>query len=273
MKNILILFLIVSSNYSKGQLFKTFPDSSIIRPYCLEVTDSKTTSLVFSSTIKSVDRGSKYVLVQKPAGVENILMVKADVKKFDETNLTVITSDGKLYSFIINYNDSPPYQTIKVNESLPVIYSDPEINKAQVKAYSLGLLDSAQNISRKDKNGKVTIVLDAIYNTNDMIFFRIHLYNRSSLNYDVEQLRFYTRDRDAAKRTASQETELRALYIYGDTTVIRNNKDQTLVIALPKFTIPDKKLLAIEMMEKDGGRYLFLKIKDRHLMKSKIINH
>src|SRR5690606_26501384 len=73
----------------------------------IEIAFSKTTNLVFPFEIKSVDRGSKDVLAQKAGGIENVLQLKAARQDFDETNLTVITSDGKLYSFLVNYADNP----------------------------------------------------------------------------------------------------------------------------------------------------------------------
>jgi hypothetical protein len=43
------------------------------------------------------------------------------------------------------------------------------------------------------------------------------------------------------------------------------------VIALPKFTIPDGKYLSIQIMEKNGGRNLFLKVRNRKIMKAESI--
>lgn len=43
----------------------------------LQIGYSKTTSIVFPYPIKSIDKGSADVLVQKAKGVENILLVKA----------------------------------------------------------------------------------------------------------------------------------------------------------------------------------------------------
>lgn len=266
------VFFIFISMGTTAQL-KTFSDTSFIKSYCLDITENKTTNLIFPSSIKSVDRGSKDILAQKVAGVENILKVKADVKNFSETNLTVITADGKLYSFIVSYKDQPFYQSININENSPVIYSDPGINRTELEEYSVRLTDSASNIRNlKDNHAKISLRLEAVYNTDSIIFFRSVLHNRSALNYDVDQLRFYIRDQNKARRTASQEIEIRPLYIFGDTITIKGHTHQSWIVALQKFTIPDEKYLGIEIMEKNGGRNLFLKVKNRIIMKTKIIN-
>ncbi|MBO9587038.1 MAG: DUF4138 domain-containing protein, partial [Flavobacterium sp.] len=71
----------------------------------LQVGFSKTTSIVFPYAIKSIDKGSADVLVQKAKGVENILLVKAAKQHFIQTNLTAVTADSRLYVFVLNYYD------------------------------------------------------------------------------------------------------------------------------------------------------------------------
>jgi hypothetical protein len=39
-------------------------------------------------------------------------------------------------------------------------------------------------------------------------------------------------------------------------------------IALEKFTIPDAKFLAIQIMEKNGGRHLFMKVNNRKIIRA-----
>lgn len=271
MKWVYLIFFF-SLNAANAQSLKTFSESSYVQSFCLEITDNKTTNLIFPAPIKSVDRGSKDILVQKAGGVENILKVKADVKNFAETNLTVITSDGKLYAFNVAYNEHPAYQGVNLEKASPVIYSDPATSQTDLAEYAKAVADSPSNIRRmNDSHAQISLALDALYNTDDVIFCRLQLRNRSSLNYDVEQLRFYIRDIQKSKRTATQENEIKPLYISGDTATIKGQAENTWIVALQKFTIPDGKYLAIEVMEKNGGRNLFIKVKNRHIMKTQII--
>src|SRR5690606_3632811 len=78
-----------------------------IDPMPLGISAAKTTNLIFPYAIKSIDRGSAEVLVQKATGVENVLQVKASIPSFAETNLTVMTADGRFYSFLLNYDGHP----------------------------------------------------------------------------------------------------------------------------------------------------------------------
>ena len=71
----IFLFILNGNIFSQShnQTFKT----TIIEPYHLAITYYKTTNLIFSFSITSVDRGSCDVLAQKTKGAENILQVKA----------------------------------------------------------------------------------------------------------------------------------------------------------------------------------------------------
>ena len=74
----------------------------------LDITTDKTTSLIFPFTVVHVDRGTKEVLVQKVKNAENILMVKAASRAFAETNLSVVTDDGSIYSFVVDLHFNIP---------------------------------------------------------------------------------------------------------------------------------------------------------------------
>jgi Bacteroides conjugative transposon TraN protein len=251
-----------------------FSKASFIDSYKLEITYNKTTNLIFPAAITSVDKGSQDILVQKAAGVENILKVKAGVKDFSETNLSVITADGKLYSFVVEYATQPSYLNINVGkiaeaDSTQVIYSEPSTNKNIFSAYADSVISRGPNMHAiHAASSKVSIALNALYIHEGVLFCRFALKNKSNINYDIDQLHFYIRDKKESRRTASQEIELHPLFISGDTAMIRSGSKLPLVIALQKFTIPDAKYLSIEMMEKNGGRNLFLKVKNRHIMKA-----
>ena len=58
----------------------------------------KTISLVFPFPVTHVDRGSKDILVQQVKEAANILLVKAAARDIPETNLSVVTDEGSIYS-------------------------------------------------------------------------------------------------------------------------------------------------------------------------------
>lgn len=254
----------------------TEPNVTVIKPYFLPITFYKTTNLVFPYAIKSVDKGSKDILAQKAKGVENILQIKAGKLEFDQTNLTVITADGKLYSYILNYTDTPSVLNIRFANTTTTypeaFFTNVSINEAQVQADAeIVATEKATVHGIKDKSYGMKMQMTALYIKGDVLFCRINLQNRSNINYGIDQLRFYIRDQKKSKRTATQELEITPLYVKGDTSVIAGQTENVFVCALPKFTIPDKKYFAIEVMEKSGGRHLKLTIHNRTIVGAKLL--
>lgn len=249
---------------------------TVIKPYLLPITFYKTTNLIFPYAIKSVDRGSKDILVQKAKDVENILQVKAGRLGFDQTNLTVITADGKLYSYILNYADSVSVLNLQFDNTLApnqiAFFENVTINEAQVRADADTVANDAGMMRGGiDRSFGMSVKLNGLYIRNNVLYLRLLLRNRTNINYDIDQLRFYIRDEKKVKRTSSQELEITPLYVKGDTAIILGQSEHVFVYALPKFTIPDKKFLAIELLEKAGGRHLNIRVRNRTLMRAKLL--
>ncbi len=231
----------------------------------LSVCCNKTTSIVFPYAIKSVDRGSKDILVQKAKGVDNILLVKAAIANFQETNLSVITADGKLYTLMVNYVLHPA--------SFKLYFEKDSADHESVQAVAQKLSYYPKNVTGiKDKKFDIVLRLKGLYIHDDIIYYVLELQNESAVGYDIESLRFFIKDKNQNKRTASQELAQVPLYIYGNTSNIKGNSNHVIVVALRKFTIPDKKLLYVQLMENNGGRHLQIKVSNQKIIKAKNIN-
>lgn len=239
----------------------------------LSISDIKTTNLIFPYAIKSVDRGSKDILVQKAHDVENVLQVKAAVGGFPETNLTVMTSDGKFYSYLLNYSSQPSYINLRValsgtpNESVVIFNpegtTDKILQAAQIVINKRPFINSAES-----QNFKVHLSLKGIYIQDDILYFQIGLKNNSWIDYPIRQLRLFVRDKKKSKRTTSQEIELEPIYTLGNTKVITNRSEHAVVYAVKSFTIPTSKKLLFQMQESNGGRHLDLNIKNKQIVKA-----
>ena len=244
----------------------------------LALTFNKTTSVVFSTVIKSVDRGSRDVMAQKAKGVENVLQLKAARAGFPETNLTVITADGVIHQITINYSKEPSHLVvtlpgIKAQEptTVPLIF-ETDMTEADMQSYSNRIAKSKRTIRRiKQSNSKVRLSLKGIHFKENVIFYHFSVKNQSNINYDVEYLRFYISDKTKVKRTASQEVELKPIYVHGNGQAVRGHSSEDVVYALEKFTIPDAKRLVIEMFERNGGRHLKLFIRNKTIVNAKLI--
>ena len=257
--------------------FAQFEKTSFIQPYHLSITCNKTTNLIFPYTIQSVDRGTKDILVQKVIGAENILQVKADKPNFSETNLSVVTKEGKLYSFILNYLDNPPQLNIAFQKDTFNSVGDKQVvfseipNQKELTAIAKYIINAKKTVHGiKDRHETMMISLSGLYVNNDVFYFQLKLNNSSQVSYEINTIRFFIRDRKKSKRTAVQEREIKPIYVYSNDTSIKGKSSQACVIALPKFTLPDDKYLFVQVTENDGGRELNIRVKNRHLLKAQV---
>ena len=251
-------------------------NTTSIEPYPLAIAYDKTTNLVFPYAIKSVDRGSQSILAQKAKGVENILQIKAGRKWFEETNLTVITAEGKLYCFLLNYAPQPSVLNLSFAIAKPSVkdafFSSGDHNEGEIQAYSNAVSIEKKKVHGiKDKKYGMRFRLDGLFIRDNVMYYRIKMENRSNINYDIDQLRFFVRDRKKAKRTATQEIEIKPLYVQNNIPMVRGQSQHIFVVALPKFTIPDQKYFAVQLMEKNGGRHLELDVHNKALVRSTVL--
>lgn len=242
----------------------------------VEVTFNKTSSIVFPSSITSVDRGSRDVLAQRAKGVNNVLQLKAGRTNFKETNLTVITADGKLHHFLVSYAEHPKLFTLSVNESgetesnnAPLLFQT-ELTSVEMQYYAENILGSPSKVlPKRNSHSGMKLSLQGIYIQGNVMFYHLTIANNSNIPFHTDVLRFYVKDKQSVKRTASQEVSEVPLYQYGNTNEVKGKSTEDVVIALEKFTIPDAKVLAIQWMEKRGGRHLKLLIKNRTIVNAR----
>lgn len=258
----------------QAQQVRRFNPSELIKPYKLDITWHKTTLLIFPSAIQSADRGDKYVLAQQVQGTDNILKVKAGQKDFKQSNLSVVTDDGKVYTFIVNYASNPTYQAIDLrrqSQKPTVQFTGLSLNKKQI-ADNMKMISGQKPFLHGVKQHKyqMKFKLQGIYVSGDVLFFRFSVKNKTQLHYDIDFLRFYVKDKKKSKRTAIQEREIHPLMLK---ILPASEKDTEKIImaAFKKFSIADDKNFIVEMMEKDGNRHFRLKVPQHKLLKAKTL--
>ncbi|HVB02802.1 MAG TPA: conjugative transposon protein TraN [Chitinophagaceae bacterium] len=274
-----ILLLPVAMN---AQGFTGTYTMKYIRPMMLEITQNKTTVLVFPAAIASVDRGTPDILVRKAGGTENVLEVKAARKNMAETNLHVLTLDGKWFAFTVDYQAQPAHLDICVSQSnrvadtsgmQPVIQhhirkeSSPAATLGEMARYAAITAQQKREITGiSDKRYKMKFQLYGIYIYDDVLYLQLNLSDKSHIGYDLDRISFTLRNRIRMKRTAAQELPLSPIFVPGNQGYIQADHGSILVYALPVFTVPDGKYLEIEAWESGGSRNLVLSVKGRIIL-------
>src|SRR6266536_1029711 len=166
----IILALFAFKSFAQNENYSFIPSEHLTIIY------NKTTNLIFPFSVQSIDRGSKDILVQQPKGTENIVQIKADKPNFIQTNLSVITIDGKLYSFTVDYTPQPSQLNIivgKKNDSVsdsvfkePVMLSSAN-NEALLQSVAQKISETKVAHGKKDKHNQMELHLNGIYINHD----------------------------------------------------------------------------------------------------------
>ena len=261
----------------------------MIPPYALEVTFNKTVHVIFPSAIRYVDLGSADLLAAKADGTENVLRVKAALRDFSrESNLTVITEDGAYYAFNVKYADEP----VKLSVEMTDFLHDGEAvnrpnNTLQVYMQELGQespllvrLISQSIYKNNDREIKhigckrfgIQHTLKGIYTHNGLLYFHLQLKNSSNVPFNVDFITFKIVDKQVAKRTAMQEQVVWPLRACNNLMLVGGQRTERMVFVLPKFTIPDYKMLVVELNEQNGGRHQRFTVDNADLVRARVIN-
>lgn len=241
--------------------FSCFGQSSVsyIKPMAIELASNKTTNIVFPFAIQHVDMGSGDVLSQTVGGAVNVLELKAARDSFPETNVSVITNDGKLYSFIANYAGAPSALNIVIGKT----EASDVASAGHAAVLQPGFLHGGHDV-----HDAIHLRLNGLYVRNDVFYFRLQFFNYANVSYDAGHVRFSVLDKHKGKRTARQETLLEPVYTTVPTVTVGAGQKPVVVFALPKFTLQDGKYLRIHITEKDGGRDLVLRVTNRVLVRA-----
>lgn len=247
---------------------------TILKPYSISVGYTKTSNIIFPFKVLSVDRGSSNIMVQKGKGAENILQIKAARAYFKETNLTVVTADGKLFSFLVNYSDAPDSLNIlirrdTINDNALSLLSD-KTNCSILNIEALKVRKSRSFLHAQIRDQGLRFRLQGIFLGQQTMWFTLELKNSSFLDFTPTHLSFYIKNRSRSKRTALQEQVCRPIYSESLPTIKGKTKKE-LLVAFEPFSLPDTKKLEIILSDQNSSRVLKLKISSRLLLKAKPI--
>lgn len=261
----------------------------MIPPYALEVTFNKTVHVIFPAPIRYVDLGSADLLAAKADGTDNVLRVKAAMRDFSrESNLSVITEDGSYYTFNVKYTDEPVKLSVEMTDFLHdgeavnrpnnalAVYMQ-ELGQESPLLVKLIMQSIYKNNDREikhlgSKRFGIQHTLKGVYTHNGLLYFHLQLKNSSNVPFNIDFITFKIVDKKVAKRTAIQEQVIWPLRAYNNLMLIGGQRTERMVFTLPKFTIPDDKMLVIELNEQEGGRHQRFTVDNADLMRAKVIN-
>ena len=225
----------------------------------------------------------------KEDGAENVIRVKATTEGFPgETNFSVICEDGSFFSFNAKYAREPEMLNIEMKDFLENEDTS-DFSHTRMNIYFRELAGESpllvklimqsiyKNNDRKvrhlgSKRFGIQFLIKGIYTYNGMLYVHTQTKNSSNVPFDTDFIKFKIVDKKVPKRTAIQETVLDAVRSYNEVIEIAGKSTVRTVYALPKFTIPDDKLLLVELYEKDGGRHQTIRVENSDIVNAEMIN-
>jgi len=268
---------------------RKLPYRQMVTPHGVQVTFAKTVHIIFPSAVRYVDLGSNWIIAGRADGAENVIRVKATTEGFPgETNFSVICEDGSFYSFNARYAHEPEMLNIEMKDFLEN-GDTTDFSHTRMNIYFRELGNESpllvklimQSIYKEDrreirhlgcKRFGVQFLLKSVHSHNGLFYFHTETRNRSNVAFRTDFIRFKIVDKKVPKRTAIQERVIDPVRSYNEVLVTEGKSDVRTVYAVPQFTIPDDKLLVIELFEKDGGRHQTIRVENADLVAAKQIN-
>lgn len=279
----------VAGNDLYRGMTRKLPYRQMVTPYGVQVTFAKTVHILFPSAVKYVDLGSNWIIAGKADGAENVIRVKATTEGFPgETNFSVICEDGSFYSFNARYAHEPEMLNIEMKDFLENgDTTDFSHTRMNIHFRELGgespllvklIMQSIYKENKREirhlgcKRFGVQFLLKSVHSHNGLFYFHTETKNRSNVAFRTDFIKFKVVDKKVPKRTAIQERVLDPVRSYNEVLVTGGKSNVRTVYALPQFTIPDDKVLVIELFEKDGGRHQTIRVENADLVAAKQIN-
>ena len=245
----------------------------------IPLTFNKTVHLFFEDNISYVDAGLEDILWKNDG---NMLKLATRIENFEETNLVVMTTDGKAYGFTLRYakdNDTLIYNIpstlgVSVKTNKQALEQNSQIDSLMEQKKIFFDYDKNSQIAIKKKQkiygtdqvaDNVYVALTNIFVFNDKLYFSFKAINKSNIAFDVEKYDLELKDKRKAKKSSFQPISIDVIYQYNKFDKLPENFSKDIVLVTEKFTVAKDKKLYFSMIEQNGGRDILFYI-DKNLL-------
>ena len=243
-----------------------------------EVSMSKTTHFIANEDIVDIVVGNDSIIADNALGIKNIVKIKSLSKNIRNSSFTIITKSGKIYPFNLLYNETPSNLSVYIGDAKEMaIFSETPLDKnklEKISNYVINLTPSYNYLG--DLSHKMILSLDGIYSVDDWLFFRLHLENLNNIDYGIDFIKTYIRDKKGDKYLALQEQEIYPFHIYFSNDeykeMLPSGEKVDIILFFNRFTIPKSRIMCFELFEENGGRHLQFSISNKEILKAQRVN-
>ncbi|MHA7831810.1 MAG: DUF4138 domain-containing protein [Flagellimonas sp.] len=194
-----------------------------------------------------------------------------------DSNLLVLTHDGRAYSFALVYRKrlQEGHRFVNVDKSIgnvgpeigldtlgqginPLTKTSLQSDSIQYRKASTYFLERVRTVLRsKRRDGIVLRLRDlAYYGAETYIVLEIE--NRSAIDFEVDFVQVFKAQGNPRKRSSYQKLGMEPVYRHQMPLMVKTGHKQCFVFAVPKFTLGDREKLLLELGEKRGSRHMWL---------------
>ena len=245
---------------------------SSIEPVKLMISNAFTSTLLFPYAIKKASWCSPHFAVQQTKEVANMLEIKSSIADFAPSNLSVVTSDGHFYSFMIYYDPEPYHLNYRLQKDTgikkaTVAFTASSYNEEQLQQWADSAMVARSFMRRRMKSKLLRVQLAGIYFSEGLtwIKFRIDHRHRVAMTIDHANAKMYSSDKLRSAIATSRPIEL----IHPLSPVTIHKEKQTVVIAVPAALTQRQQMMQISLRDEKGLSQIDLRITPRQLLRAR----
>lgn len=232
--------------------------------------------VIFPQDIVYSYEGNDNSILSTITSAKNIVHISTSATEFPQTNLFAVDIQGNEYNLIINYGTANNYiYNLKAKKGDLAPSATPVARVDNNITYLEKLAETALKTPKKihyigTRKNKVDFSIDNIFVNDEYVLFVISIANNSNINYDIDIMKYFFADKKVSKNAVQQELPQEPINL-GQKYQIKTIKGKEKIqypLMFRKFTIPDDKLLRIEIFEKGGGRHINFNATNEDVMKA-----
>lgn len=190
-----------------------------------------------------------------------------------ESNLLVLTKDGRVYSYILKYRKQlgklnhfvADSESIGTERSIVIgqKQEDKELDStAKRREYferfcSYLLKRKNERLATKRKRS-IKLQLQKMTYNGDVTYLVMQVSNNSNIDFEVDYLKVYSIAGTKKKKASHQRLEMVPMYKHQGQSKISGGSSKRFVYVLPKFVLGDDEELEIDLKELNGNRRINL---------------
>lgn len=232
--------------------------------------DQKNVALFFPKPIRQgITGASNFAFTYNREKEQYFGLLQA--KPGTESNLLAVTSDGKVYSYILKYSDKLPKLNYFIDEDESIGNEIPKMeilktentasNKDRTayfeRASEYLLKSSSETIATERKKGIRLRLQKMAYDASE-VYLVIEVKNRSGIDFEIDYLNVSRTNGNNKRKASYQRLSQNVIYMYKMPNAIANGQSQRFVFVLPKFVLSDNEKLMLELKELNGSRKVVL---------------